>query len=73
MLVLEFSPFSETLSISLKTRQTLMHAECRYDFGEGGGVFVRSLATLRSRLRLDAFLPEVSVHINKPIENHQVG
>lgn len=39
MLGLELSPFSETLSISLKTRQTLMHAECHYDFGEGGGVF----------------------------------
>ena len=36
-------------------------------------VFLRSFATLRSRLGLAGFLPKVSMDINEPIENHQVG
>jgi hypothetical protein len=72
MLGLEFSPFSETLSISLKTRQALMHAECRFDFGEGGGV-LRVFATLWDRFGSVVLLPQISIHVNEPVENHQVG
>lgn len=36
-------------------------------------MLVDSLAILRNGLELGIFLPEVSVHINEPIKNHQVG
>ena len=36
-------------------------------------MLLRSFAALRNRLELGSFLPEVSVDMNEPIENHQVG
>ncbi len=36
-------------------------------------MLLRSSAALGSRLELGSFLPEVSVDINEPIPNHQVG